>query len=95
MAEFLRCCGFNGSVLASCAFVSIVFMTTLKPNKICGELLMKATIDWTGEASFKATSATGHSVQLDGPPDMGGQNRGPRPMEMVLMGLGGCSSLML
>ena len=53
---------------------------------------MKATIDWTGEASFKATSASGHSVQLDGPPDLGGQNRGPRPMEMVLMGLGGCSS---
>lgn len=53
---------------------------------------MKATIDWTGDAGFKATSGSGHSVQLDGPPDHGGKNQGPRPMEMVLMGLGGCSS---
>lgn len=53
---------------------------------------MKATIDWTGNASFKATSGSGHSVQLDGPPDHGGQNLGPRPMEMLLMGLGGCSA---
>lgn len=53
---------------------------------------MKATIDWTGDASFKATSGSGHSVQLDGPPDHGGRDLGPRPMEMVLMGLGGCSS---
>ncbi len=53
---------------------------------------MKATIDWTGNVSFKATSGTGHEVQIDGPPDHGGQNLGPRPMEMVLMGLGGCSS---
>ncbi|WP_111496910.1 MULTISPECIES: OsmC family protein [Marinobacter] len=53
---------------------------------------MKATIDWTGAAGFKATSGSGHSVQLDGPPDHGGTDQGPRPMEMVLMGLGGCSS---
>lgn len=53
---------------------------------------MKATIDWTGDAGFKATSGSGHTVQLDGPPDHGGKNQGPRPMEMVLMGLGACSS---
>ena len=53
---------------------------------------MKATIDWTGNASFKATSGSGHSVQLDGPPDHGGQNLGPRPMEMLLVGMGGCAS---
>jgi len=53
---------------------------------------MKATVDWTGNASFKATSGSGHSVQLDGPPDHGGENLGPRPMEMLLMGLGGCSA---
>lgn len=53
---------------------------------------MRATIDWTGNASFKATSGTGHSVQLDGPPDHGGENLGPRPMELLLMGVGGCSS---
>ena len=53
---------------------------------------MKATVDWTGNAGFKAISGSGHTVQLDGPPDHGGKNQGPRPMEMVLMGLGGCSS---
>jgi putative redox protein len=53
---------------------------------------MKATVDWSGNASFKATSGSGHSVQLDGPPDHGGENLGPRPMEMLLMGLGGCSA---
>lgn len=53
---------------------------------------MKATVDWTGNASFKVTSGSGHNVQLDGPPDHGGRNLGPRPMEMLLMGLGGCSS---
>ena len=56
---------------------------------------MKATIDWTGNASFKATSGSGHSVQMDGPPDHGGENLGPRPMEMLLMGLGGCSSFVV
>lgn len=53
---------------------------------------MKATIDWTGDASFRATSGSGHSIQMDGPPDHGGKDMGPRPMEMMLMGLGGCSS---
>ncbi|HDZ38261.1 MAG TPA: OsmC family protein [Marinobacter sp.] len=53
---------------------------------------MKATVDWTGNASFRVTSGSGHAVQLDGPPDHGGENLGPRPMEMILMGLGGCSS---
>ena len=56
---------------------------------------MKATVDWTGNASFKATSGSGHSVQLDGPPDHGGENLGPRPMEMLLMGLGGCSAFVV
>ena len=53
---------------------------------------MKATIDWTGDAGFRASSGSGHDIQMDGPPDHGGRNQGPRPMEMLLMGLGGCSS---
>ena len=53
---------------------------------------MKAGVHWTGEVSLKAESETGHSVQMDGPPDQGGGNLGPRPMEMLLMGLGGCAS---
>jgi putative redox protein len=53
---------------------------------------MKATVQWTGNVSFKAESETGHTVQMDGPADKGGDNLGPRPMEMLLMGMGGCAS---
>lgn len=53
---------------------------------------MKATVHWTGNASFKAVSGTGHTVQMDGPADHGGEDLGPRPMEMLLMGMGGCAS---
>jgi len=53
---------------------------------------MKSEIRWVGDASFEATSGSGHTVRMDGPPDHGGRNQGPRPMEMLLMGLGGCAS---
>ena len=53
---------------------------------------MKASIVWTGEAGFLGKTGSGHAVQMDGPPDHGGQNQGPRPMEMLLLGLGGCAS---
>ena len=53
---------------------------------------MKASIKWAEGVSFIAESGTGHQVQMDGPPDHGGQNLGPRPMEMLLMGMGGCAS---
>lgn len=53
---------------------------------------MKTTIRWAGEACFIAESESGHKVKMDGPPDFGGQNKGPRPMEMLLMGMGGCTS---
>jgi len=53
---------------------------------------LKATVEWTGEASFKAVADSGHAIQMDGPPDHGGRNQGARPMELVLMGMGGCAS---
>lgn len=42
--------------------------------------------------AFEAESGTGHSIIIDGPPDMGGQNKGMRPMEMLLLGTAGCST---
>jgi putative redox protein len=54
---------------------------------------MNASISWIKDALFVARSASGHTVFIDGPPDHGGKNLGVRPMEMVLMGLGGCTSL--
>ncbi|WP_370981261.1 OsmC family protein [Agaribacterium sp. ZY112] len=53
---------------------------------------MKATVNWAGKAKFIGNSGSGHSVTMDGPPDHGGENQGPRPMEMLLLGLGGCST---
>ena len=53
---------------------------------------MKARIQWAGEAMFLGESGSGHVVVMDGPPDHGGRNLGMRPMEMVLIGLGGCTN---
>ncbi|MES0872621.1 OsmC family protein [Sinimarinibacterium thermocellulolyticum] len=54
---------------------------------------MKARIKWNGEASFIAESGSGHRLVVDGPPEIGGRNLGPRPMELVLMGVGACSAV--
>ena len=53
---------------------------------------MKATVKWVGDAMFLGESGSGHAVVMDGPPDHGGRNLGVRPMEMLLLGLGGCAS---
>ena len=53
---------------------------------------MKAEVKWVGEAMFVGESGSGHAVVMDGPPDHGGRNMGVRPMEMLLIGVGGCSS---
>ena len=53
---------------------------------------MQAQISWAGGVSFKTESGTGHTVIVDGPPALGGENLGARPMELMLMGLGGCTS---
>ena len=53
---------------------------------------MKAKINWDGDAKFVGDSESGHTIIMDGPPDHGGKNQGPRPMEMLLLGLGGCTS---
>lgn len=54
---------------------------------------MKARVKWIEGMSFLAESDSGHGVVLDGSPDIGGRNIGVRPMEMVLMGLGGCTAI--
>lgn len=48
---------------------------------------------WIGDAAFVGESGSGHAVVMDGPADHGGRNIGPRPMEMLLIGLGACSSV--
>lgn len=53
---------------------------------------MKSTVKWTDGVQFVAESGSGHAIIVDGAPDNGGRNTGPRPMELLLMGLGSCSS---
>jgi putative redox protein len=53
---------------------------------------MKARIKWVEDATFLGESGSGHAVVMDGPPDMGGRNLGVRPMEMMLLGMGGCTA---
>ncbi|PZP55248.1 MAG: OsmC family protein [Azospira oryzae] len=53
---------------------------------------MKARIKWVEEASFLGQSESGHALLMDGPPEAGGRNLGPRPMETLLMGTGACTA---
>lgn len=53
---------------------------------------MKATIKWVDGVMFLGESGSGHTVVMDGPEDAGGRNMGVRPMELLLLGVGGCSS---
>lgn len=53
---------------------------------------MKVTVKWVDGRTFLGESGSGHTVVMDGPPDHGGRNIGIRPMEMILLGVGGCSS---
>ena len=53
---------------------------------------MKVSVKWGGDAKFVGETGSGHQVTMDGPPDHGGKDQGPRPMETLLLGLGGCTS---
>jgi len=54
---------------------------------------MECTVRWSGEGmSFLAETGSNHLVTMDGAPDGGGRNLAPRPMEVVLVGTGGCSA---
>lgn len=52
---------------------------------------MKARVKWVEGALMVGESASGHAIVMDGPPEHGGRNLGVRPMEMLLLGMGGCS----
>jgi putative redox protein len=54
---------------------------------------MKARVKWIEGIAFVGEAESGHAVVMDGAPAAGGRNLGPRPMEMLLLGAGGCSSI--
>src|SRR5512134_252675 len=54
---------------------------------------MECRVRWTGDGmTFLAETGSNHVVAMDGAPDGGGRNLAPRPMEMVLLGTGGCTA---
>jgi putative redox protein len=53
---------------------------------------MQARVKWVEDVMFVTESGSGHAVVVDGAPEYGGRNVGPRPMELLLMGLGGCTA---
>lgn len=53
----------------------------------------KTTVTWKGNIAFEGATDSGHKVMMDGHSDFGGEDKGARPMEMLLLGLGGCSSI--
>lgn len=53
---------------------------------------MKARVKWVEQVTFLGETESGHAVVMDGSPEAGGRNLGPRPMEMLLLGAGGCTS---
>jgi putative redox protein len=56
------------------------------------QIAVKSSLKWINGVKFEATSGSGHSVIMDGAPEAGGENAGSRPMELILMGLSGCST---
>ncbi len=52
---------------------------------------MKARVKWVQDATMVGESGSGHALVMDGPPEHGGRNLGVRPMEMLLLGMGGCT----
>jgi putative redox protein len=53
---------------------------------------MECSIHWVNGVQFVAETASGHAIVIDGAPDVGGRNTGPRPMETVLAGTGACTA---
>jgi putative redox protein len=57
------------------------------------KLATKAQVSWLGGMCFLGRTESGHVVLLDGAPEVGGRERGPRPMEVLLVALGGCTGM--
>lgn len=53
---------------------------------------LQARIVWRGDAHFVGTTGSGHAVAIDGPPAGGGKNQGARPLELMVLGVGGCTA---
>ena len=77
----------RGGLLAT-NLTMVPFLT--KINQL--EQGMEIRLTWTGGAAFVGQTQSGHKIIMDGPPEGGGRDLGPRPMETLLLGMGACTS---
>ncbi len=54
---------------------------------------MNITVKWINDMMIVGESDSGHAIVMDGPKNLGGKNLGIRPMEMLLLGIGGCTTI--
>lgn len=54
---------------------------------------MEAKVAWQGKMFFQAKTGSGHTINMDAKPEVGGENKGARPTELILCGVGGCSGI--
>ena len=54
---------------------------------------MNISVNWVDGMRMVGKSHSGHSITMDGPPEIGGENLGVRPMEMLLLGVAGCTMI--
>ena len=54
---------------------------------------METTLKWSGNVAFSGTAPTGHTINIDGAEEIGGQNAGVRPMELLLQSVAGCTGI--
>jgi putative redox protein len=65
----------------------------IKPSKIQEEKMLEAKVTYVDGLQFLGEAASGHVIVMDGDKEVGGRNTGARPMELLLIGLGGCSGM--
>ncbi|MDG1167097.1 MAG: OsmC family protein [Candidatus Thioglobus sp.] len=54
---------------------------------------MNISVNWVDGLLMVGKSDSGHTITMDGPPESGGENLGVRPMEMLLLGVAGCTMI--
>lgn len=54
---------------------------------------LSVNLSWQGGLAFKGETESGHSLLMDGALEAGGENRGPKPIELALLALGGCTAM--
>ena len=84
----LAYCGAQGNIVQRHATAGLM----TGPRPVMKEAGMKTSVKWIDEVSFAAETGSGHTVLVDGAPEAGGRNLGPRPMELVLAGTVACTA---